>query len=488
MQNKIFDFTSFINEADLRGNIGIPGEEGAGGESWLDKISQSSDRESRDFAMQNRGDIQNFMGLVRKSQQLQRGHEAELSELATIAIQELYGSLLDTVDLDLKIEGNREVKQEMEQTPTEQPEQPELEEILDTDLINQINKRKILRTIQQGKGLSVKAILNLSIFKDGLAEILGGEADEYLSVLNKISAVAQFFDSTIPVEAQKGMWQSREGFSGSCSLEFEKENEGAEDIAQKVLDDLANGDDILNNEDAEELVSGVGVKVRARGVDLSVLIHESIKGIYMLVTQASLESLYGGDAEKVLMNTDTLFDELQEIKYGRQMQDAFFKVIAEHPRVKEVIESMINTESTDVEIASFQEKINFLFFGKIAMLGQEDAKEMLDLVNAILSESEESIKLCNPIIEDVLNDLDSEEEYQRSQRGEQRQEAPRYAEEEESEVISPRREVELSQNEINDLIMDAYEKGGPEAANAARRKYLGEGKLLPFSIWRKLNS
>lgn len=484
MQNKIFDFTSFINEADLRGNIGIPGEEGSGGESWLDKISQSSDRESRDFAMQNRGDIQNFMGLVRKSQDLQRGHEAELSELATIAIQELYGSLLDTVDLDLKIEGNREVKQEMEQTPTEQPE---LEEILDTDLINQINKRKILRTIQQGKGLSVKAILNLSIFKDGLAEILGGDADEYLSVLNKISAVAQFFDSTMPLEAQKGMWQSREGFSGSCSIEFEKENEGDEDTAQKVLDDLANGDDILNNEDAEELVSGVGVKVRARGVDLSVLIHESIKGIYMLVTQASLESLYGGDAETVLMNTDTLFDELQEIKYGRQMQDAFFRVIADHPIVKEVIESMINTESTDVEIASFQEKINFLFFGKIAMLGQEDAKEMLDLVNAILSESEESIKLCNPIIEDVLNDLDSEEEYQRSQRGEQRQESPEYTEDEEPEVYSPNK-ANLSQADINDLIMQAFDKGGREAAEAVRKEYLGEGKLLPFSIWRKLNS
>jgi hypothetical protein len=485
MQNRIFDFASFINEADLRGNIGIPGEEGSGGESWLDKISQSSDRESREFATQNRGDIQNFMGLVRKSQDLQRGYEDELSELATTAIQELYGSLLDTVELDLKIEAARSIKQEMEKTPTEQPE---LEEILDTDLINQINKRKILRTIQQGKGLSVKAILNLSIFKDGLADILGEQAEEYLSTLNKISTVAQFFDWTIPEEAQKGMWQSREGFSGSCSLEFEEEKEGAEDIAQKVLSNLENGEDILNNEDAEDLISGIGVKVRARGVDLSVLIHESIKGIYKLITQASLESLYGGEAEKVLANTDTLFDELQEIKYGRQMQNAFFKVIADHPRVKEVIESMISTDSTDVEIASFQEKINFLFFGKIAMLGQEDAKEMLTVVNAILSESEESIKLCNPIIEEVLSDLDQEEEYQRSQRGDTRQEAPEYTEDEEPEVMSSGRDVELSQDEINDLIMDAYEKGGVEAANAARKKYLGEGKLLPFSIWRKLNS
>lgn len=486
MQNKVFDFNSFMNEADLRGNIGIPGEEGSGKESWLDKTARSSDREARDFAMQNRQDIQNFMGLVQRSQQLQRGKESELSDLVTSAIQELYGSLLDDVTLDLKIEGRREVKQEMEETPTELPE---LEEILDTDLINQINKRKILRTIQQGKGLSVKAILNLSIFKEGIAEIMGREAEEYLSTLNKISSVAQFFDWNIPEEMQKGMWQSREGFSGSCSLEFEEEaQEDKEDIAQKVLDDLANGEDIIDSADAEDLVSGFGVTVRARGVDLSVLIHESIKGIYMLVTQASLESLYGGDAEKVIMNTDTLFDELQEIKYGRQMQNAFFKVVAEHPKVKEVVESLIATDSSDVEISSFQEKVNFLFFGKIAMLGQEDAKEMLDVVNAILSESPEAIELCDPIIEEVLNDLNQEDEYQRSLKGGNDYTLSDYEEEDEEPEMEMPSRLDLSQDEINNAIIDAHSRGDKAEVARLRREYLGESFNLSFAAWKILNS
>ena len=485
MQNKVFDFRSFIAEADLRGNIGIPGEEGSGKESWLDKTAQGSDREARDFAMQNRQDIQNFMGLVQRSQQLQRGNEADLSELVTTAIQELYGSLLDDVTLDLRIEDRREVKQEMEETPTEQSE---IEEILDTDLINQINKRKILRTIQQGKGLSVKAILNLSIFKDGISKIMGSNATEYLATLNKISTVAQFFDWTVPEEMQKGMWQNREGFSGSCAIEFEEEQgEEKEDIAQKVLDDLANGDDILNNEDAEELVSGVGVTVRARGVDLSVLIHESIKGIYMLVTQASLESLYGGDAEKVVMNTDTLFDELQEIKYGRQMQNAFFMVVAEHPKVKEVVESLIDTDSSDVEIASFQEKVNFLFFGKIAMIGQEDAKEMLDLVNAILSESSDAIELCDPIIEEVLNDLNQEDEYQRSLQGGSQYSDSDYEETEEPRSTSSQA-IKLSPEEVNNSILDAYEKGDMAEVKRLRKEYLGESVVLSYKVWRILNS
>jgi hypothetical protein len=477
MQNKIFTFNSFINEADLRGNIGIPGEEGSDRDSWLDKIAKGSDREAREFASQNREDIQNFMGLVQKSQQLQRGKEQELSDLATAAIQELYGSLLDDVTLDLKIETRAGVSQSMEETPTEQPE---VEQILDTDLINQINKRKILRTIQQGKGLSVKAILNLSIFKDGLREILGTGSAEYLETLNKISSVAQFFDWNIPEEMQRGMWQSRQGFSGSCSLEFDGETSDNEEAAQQVLDDLANGDDIINSEEAEDLISGLGVTVRARGVDLSVLIHESIKGIYMLVTQASLESLYGGDAEKVVMNTDTLLDELQEIKYGRQMQNTFFKIVADHPKVKDVVDSLINTESGDMEIASFQEKVNFLFFGKIAMLGQEDASEMLTLVNAILSESSEAAEFCDPIINEVLDELNQEDEYQRSLGGD----------EETEEVSRPQstQQATLSQAEVTDAIIDAYEKGDMEEVARLRREYLGESKILDYRLWVVLNS
>ena len=485
MQNKVFDFRSFIAEADLRGNIGIPGEEGSGRESWLDKTAQDSDREARDFAMQNRQDIQNFMGLVQRSQQLQRGHEQELSDLAIEAFQELYGSLLDDVILDLKIEDRQAVKQELEETPTDMPE---LEELEDEGLINQIHKRKILRTIQQGKALSVKAILNLSIFKDGLSEILGSSAGEYLTTLNKISAVAQFFDWDMPEEMQKEMWQAREGFSGSCDIKFDDDSKQKdEDLAQKVLDDLANGQDITDSEDAEELISGMNITVRARGVDLSVLLHESINGIYKLVTQASLEALYGGDAEKVIMNTDTLFDELQEIKYGRQMQNAFFMVVAEHPKVKAVVDSLVDTDSSDVEIASFQEKVNFLFFGKIAMLGQDDAKEMLDLVNAILSESQEAIELCNPIIEEVLNDLNQEDEYQRSLKGDTGYPSSNYEEEPDDSLNIPTRS-NLSKEEVSNAIIDAYEKGDMEEVKRLRNEYLGESMILSYKVWRILNS
>ena len=480
---KINSFREFINEASLRGNAGIPGEEGSDRESWLDKITPRSDRAAQEFAMANRADIQGFMGLIMKSQQLQSGHEEDLSQLTVDAFRTLYSSLIEEFELDFKIVTREEVKQQMEETPTEKEEEPELEELEDQEIIDHIQVRKIQRTIQQGKGLSAKAILNLSIFKEGLVEIMGREdAAEYLTVLNKISNVAQFFDWTVPEEMQKQMWQARQGFSGSCDIQFGKEEaEDKDEAAQNVLTDLENGEDITDNENAEELVSGLNVKIVTRGVDLSVLIHESIKGIYKLITQASLEALYGGTAEKVLMNTDTLFDELQELKFGRQMQDVFFKQVAQHPLVLEKIDAMVANDAEDWAISSFQERLNYLFFNAISMIGQEEPRKMLEIVNAILSESAEAQELCDPLVRGAIKHLEQEEEYQSFKKG---QAAPTYSE---TPEISEEPEEDdyghLTKDELNDMIIDAYERNDMKEVERLR-KMLGEALNITHYLGR----
>jgi hypothetical protein len=469
---KVNSFSDFVNEASLRGNTGIPGEEGSGRESWIDTTSGRSDRAAQEFAMANRQDIQGFMGLVMQSAQLQSGYEEELSDLTVTAFRSIFGSLLDDIELDFKIADREEIKASMEDTPAEEPE---LEELEDQGIIDQVNKRKILRTIQQGKGLSAKSILNLSLFKNGLVEIMGQEeAAKYLTVLNKIANVAQFFDWDMPENMQKEMWKNRQGFSGSCDIKFGEESEEKADAAQKVLDDLAAGDDIVDNENMEELVSGLNITIQARGVDLSVLIHEGIKGIYKLPTQASLEALYGDSAETVLMNTDTLFDELQEIKFGRQMQNTFFKQVSNHPLVRQTVETMLRDEEPDWAIASFQEKLNFLFFGKLAMIGHEDASEFLTLVNAILSESAEADELCDPIILEVINDLSQEDEYQAQKGGRM----PHSEIEEPEEFELPTTHSDMSKSEIRAAIDDALDSG--DFAEVERlSKMLGEGFHFP---------
>jgi hypothetical protein len=499
MQNKIFDFNSFINEVSLEGNKGIPGEAGDNASSWLKKIDTEKSARMADFERENRQDIMRFMQLVGQSQQIQRGHEEELSKLTEEAFRTLFKSLLDDVELDFKL-GNdsREVVQE---TPEEQSNiEMKIENIEDEKILNEIQRRKILRSIQQGKGLTSKAILNLPMFKKGIADILGDAAQEYIQLLNKISNIAQFNDWRLSEQMIKQLL--RGGAAGACKIEFEekeefgeKEFEVKQQSAEDLLDEIAKGGDLEESDAASDLVQGTGAKIIARGVDMSVLIHEAIKGIYMLPLQLSLEHLSEEEAELVIANTDTLLDEAQEFKYGPEMQRAFYKAISANPEVKERLDNFRRTLDTDEawdEMGAFEEQLFWMIFGLLSTAHQEDATDMLKIVYAVLIEDQEDIEeLFYPIVEEAIRNLDAEEEYQSAQ---SRETEPRYSEpvsseepQEEPEIELPARK-NLSPDEVNDAIIDAYERGDMEEVARLRREYLGEALTLSYRAWVILNS
>ena len=494
---KISKFKEFIGEASLRGNTGIPGEEGSGRESWLDKTNASSDASARAFAMGNRADLENFSRLARRAQELHAGHENQLADLTEEAIRTIFGSMIDDITLKLKIGSREEVAEMMEETPDDQPQ--ELEEITDNALLDAIQVRKILRTIQQGKGLSVKEILNSEIMKSGIEDILGEDAAEYIRTLNKVCNVAQFFDWTVPEEVQKGAWQNRNGFAGGVKLDFPEESEEPKaDAAEALLKDLEEGNDIINNPEAEELLSDINTTIEAIGIDLSVLVHETVKGIYMLTVQWSLDSLSEEDAEKVIANTDTLFDELQEIKYGRQMQNTFFKIVARNVKVIEKISELSRNSTSDDAIIAFQEQLNFIFFGKLVAISKEDPKEFLRIVNNILSENDEAVRECTSLIEDSMEDIEQEARYQRGET--ENEPADSYLEDEEDEDDRevyypedfpsddlPQNDIsKMSKDEIANAIIDAYQNGD-EAEIARLRRMLPESYRFPrFNDYSKL--
>lgn len=496
MQNKVRDFKSFLNEVSLEGNQGIPGEAGDNSSSWLRKIDTEKGARMADFERENRQDIMRFMQLVGQSQQIQRGHEEELSKLTEEAFRMLFRSLLDDVELDFKL-GNdsREIIQE---TPEEQSNiEMKIEDIDDEKILSEIQRRKILRSIQQGKGLTSKAILNLPMFKNGINEILGDRAQEYIQLLNKISNIAQFNDWRLSEQMIKQLL--RGGTAGACKIEFEekedlgeKEFEDKQKSAEDLLDEIANGGDLEDSDAASDLIEGTGAKIIARGVDLSVLIHEAIKGIYMLPLQLSLEHLSEDEAEQVIANTDTLLDEAQEFKYGPEMQKAFHKAISSNPEVKEKLDNFRRNLDSDEawdEMGAFEEQLFWMVFGLIATIHQEDAREMLKIVYAVLSEDESSIEeLFYPVVEEALNNLSAEDEYQAAQK----QGSPRPAqnepeiEEEPESMFEP--DEDLSSDEVNDAILDAYSRGDMKEVERLRKKYLGESALLPYGLWIKLNS
>ena len=182
------------------------------------------------------------------------------------------------------------------------------------------------------------------------------------------------------------------------------------------------------------------------------------------------------------MNTDTLFDELQELKFGRQMQDVFFKQVSQHPLVLEKIDAMVANDAEDWAIASFQERLNYLFFNAISMIGQEEPSEMLEIVNAILSESAEAQELCDPLVRGAIKHLEQEEEYQAFKKG---QAKPTYSEELEMPE-EPEEEDDLSRltkDELNDMIIDAYERNDMKEVERLR-KMLGEALNINHYLGR----
>ena len=413
-------FMSDVNEASLKGNIGIPGEGDTQGPSWLDKTNREQQDKVRDFERNNMGLLQNFPRFIQDSQRLQSGKETELSELCEKAFYQLFGTLLNDVTLDLKI-GN-EARQMMSGTP-EAPPRQSIEAIVDERVLNEIMKRKILRTIQQGKGLNSKALLNLPLFKDGIKEILGTRAQSYIDNLNNIVKVMAFFDATLS-EAQISR-AIKSNAQGACDIEIEekkKDEEETQKDAEKLIKDLENGVDLTETE--SDILSEVEVRIKARGVDLGILIHESLKGIYKLCTQMSLEHLPEEIAKQVLQNTDTTLDEPQEFKYGPSMQNQFEKVINTHPKVKIIIDNLTRNivngraeEISDAEnqLASFQEQLFFYVFGFLAVMGKDDPKEMLKVVYGVLSDNKADIEsLFFPIVASSVASLEQEFKYQQS--------------------------------------------------------------------------
>lgn len=498
MQNKVFDFKSFLNEVSLEGNRGIPGEGEDNSSSWLKKIDTEKGARMADFARENSADINRFMQFVGQSQQIQRGHEEELSKLAEDSFRTLFRSLLDDVVLDFKL-GN-ESGQIVQETPSENSNiEMKIEDIDDERILSEIERRKILRSIQQGKGLTSKAILNLPLFKNGISDILGDKADEYITLLNKISSIAQFNDWRFSEEMIKMMLGS--GAAGACKIEFEEtedysqkeEAEEKEKSAEDLLKEIMEGGDLEDSEAAADLIQGTGAKIIARGVDMSVLIHEAIKGIYMLPLQLSLEHLSEEEAEQVIANTDTLLDEAQEFKYGPEMQKSFYKAISDNPEVKERLTNFKRDLSTDDawdEMGAFEEQLFWMIFGLLATAHQDDATQMLKIVYAVLIEDQDKIEeLFYPIVDEAISNLDAEEEYQSSK---SMQAKPEYSKpkdrEEEPEISSQSARQDLSPDEVNDAIIDAYERGDMAEVSRLRKEYLGESKLLPYAVWIKLNS
>ena len=414
------NFEKFIKEeVDLRGNTGVP-----------DDFMRKSDEEARknlgvrpDDESQMRNLWPSFEGAMRQSQQIlstgpngQRLSQQEVQEritklekLAEKVVRDQFDEILDAsikpIELDIKLvpmgSVNREIedinqvpKQAKQPTEEEQEEQDERdeenqeqeqeeqtpeermegEETPGTDLVSAVEKKKILNMITQAAGKSTKDIIRASdIVDEGLQEIFG---DGYRTILNlwvQMSDIADKMDWVIPIDRKADMMKKAPGgMAGAVQVKWES-----------FSGNLYNMNLLLEKE-ATKIV------IKSTGVDFPMLIHETIKGIFLFLQSGAIKK-DKKTAEIVKRATSSFMDEAQDFRYGPpalQMLLLFVNKFSESGDYKRLETRVFTMLAVDNERAMSEAKNAPAeykeYLQKKASIARTD-KEFLDIMKSIFS-------------------------------------------------------------------------------------------------------
>jgi hypothetical protein len=187
----------------------------------------------------------------------------------------------------------------------ENPE--EVEELTNKDVAMAIDKKKILNMLTQGEGKATKDIIKFSeVVESGLREILGDSYRELLDVWVKTSEVAHKLDWAVTDKSKGSMMKNMPGGLA-----------GAVDLTWESVDNKFYKINLLTeNTDFNKIV------IRAYGIDFPMLLHEAIKGIYLLLQSSAIKK-DDEIAEEIKRATSSFKDESQDFKYGVVAQNMF---------------------------------------------------------------------------------------------------------------------------------------------------------------------
>jgi hypothetical protein len=351
-------FSDFIKEEiDLRGNSGVPRDFMRNSEEEAERnLGIRPDDESQmrevwpDFQRLMGQSMQMMMqgpdGRPLGRPQMQERVEA-LQNLAKDLIMDEYGDILEAsskpVELDIKLVMMGQVNQnvpdlrDVPSTPERNPREDETHESEDEEdqdsecadgscsnddddndetteddqptgsVLNAAMKKKILNMLTQGEGKATKDIIKASpIVEDGLQRIFGNNGERILRIWSEMSDIADKMDWIIPIQDKARMMS---GNSGGMA--------GATDVTWESLNNSTFSIQLLKeNQDYRKIT------IKAVGVDFPMLIHEAVKGIYLLIQSAAIKK-DKEFAKKVKAATSSFLDEAQDFRYGVTAQAMF---------------------------------------------------------------------------------------------------------------------------------------------------------------------
>ena len=362
-------FGEFLKEeVDLRGNKGITSD-------FMSK-SEEEARQSLGVALDDERQMgriwpefeQNMMQsnqLLRTGQDGRELNPEQLEErikrlevLAETVVREEFGDILDTaikpIELNIKLvrQGSvanqisdiRNVPQRAEQPSEEQQEEQdkkdeekrkkeeeerseeekaqhaeEGEEVPGTNLSLAIDKKKLLNMITQAAGKSTKDIIRISeTVEQELTQIFGErQGKQILDKWVRMSDLADKMDWVIPIDRKSQMMKNMpQGMAGACQVIWESHS-GSEYIMSLLLE-----------KEATKIV------IKSVGIDFPMLIHETIKGIYLFLQSGAVKK--DKETAKIIKKaTSSFMDEAQDFRYGPPALEMLVKFINKFPESRE---------------------------------------------------------------------------------------------------------------------------------------------------------
>jgi len=345
-------FGEFLKEeVDLRGNKGITS----------DFMSKSEEQARRALGVRpddERGEMPRIwpefeQNMMQSNQLLRIGQDGRelnpeqleerikrLEVLAETVVREEFGDILDTaikpIELNIKLvrQGSvsnqisdiRDVPQRAEQ-PTEQQQEEqdkkdeekrkeeeeeekseeekvehaeEGEEVPGTNLALAIDKKKLLNMITQAAGKATKDIIRISeTVEQELTQIFGErQGKQILDKWVRMSDLADKMDWVIPIDRKSQMMKNMpQGMAGACQVIWESHSGSEYNMS------------LLLEKEATKIV------IKSVGIDFPMLIHETIKGIYLFLQSGAVKK-YKETAKIIKKATSSFMDEAQDFRYG----------------------------------------------------------------------------------------------------------------------------------------------------------------------------
>lgn len=347
-------------------------------DGYLVQIERATEDRLREQGIGVNEAMREIQQLMFRTINSQQGYERQLETLAEEVVQEYYGALLDNVVLDIRIVMPGEPSQQMGEPADGDP--PEVENIEDEELRNEIYKRRVSNYLTSGSAISMHRIIHMPDYRDRLSVINPTLVISY----DRLLKLNEILDGSIPIEDQENMWRNApEGMAGSVKVEWPESNSFDNDAP----DFLNNNDDEGAQEDDDSQSSvetGYGNPIiHARGIDFPMLVHETVKGIYELIMASGIPE-DEETANIVIENADTYTSELIGHRIG--------------PQLKQDLLTFVNAHQATNEVPNVIEHV----FGKIIQL---PGTEFLQLTRNMLLDRPEARAYIDTAIDGVVEEL-----------------------------------------------------------------------------------